>query len=131
MIRELLKKLIWLILYLLFNAVLFFIEISVLFTTNDSFTGVSGFESVDDILEALNVVFNILEEMVMVFYFYTAIGLAIVALLLFIPVQVYYINRKFKNHKKKFLYSLLASFAVVMTLKLLLYTWMFIDLNYL
>lgn len=131
MIREILKKLIWLILYLLFNAVLFFIEISVLFTTNDSFTGGSGFESVDDILEAFNVVFNILEGMVMVFYLYTAIGLAIVALLLFIPVQVYYINRKFKNHKKKFLYSLLASFAVVMTLKLLLYAWMFIDLNYL
>ncbi|WP_430425308.1 hypothetical protein [Maribacter litoralis] len=131
MIREVLKKLIWLILYLLFNVVLFFIEISVLFTTNDGFTGGSGFESVDDILEALNVVFNILEGMVMVFYLYTAIGLTIVALLLFIPVQVYYINRKFKNHKKKFLYSLLASFAVVMTLKLLLYAWMFIDLNYL
>jgi len=111
--------------------VLFFIEISVLFTTNYGFTGGSGFESVDDILEALNVVFNILEGMVMVFYLYTVIGLAIVALLLFIPVQVYYINRKFKNHKKKFLYSLLASFAVVMTLKLLLYAWMFIDLNYL
>ncbi|WP_396634140.1 hypothetical protein [Maribacter sp. R86514] len=102
-----------------------------MFTTNDGFTSGSGFQSVDDILEALNVVFNILEDMVMVFYFYTAIGLAIVALLLFISVQVYYINRKFKNHKKKFLYSLLASFAVVMTLKLLLYAWMFIDLNYL
>lgn len=131
MIRKILKKLSWFILYLLFNAVLFFIEVSVLFTTNDGFTGGSGFESVDDVLEALNVVFNILEGMVMVFYLYTAIGLAIVALLLFIPVQVYYINRKFKNHRKKFLYSLLASFAVVMTLKLLLYAWMFIDLNYL
>ena len=130
MIREILKKLFWFILYFLFNAVLFFIEISVLFTTNDSFTGGSGFESVDDILEAFNVVFNILEGMVMVFYLYTVIGLAIVALLLFIPVQVYYINRKFKNHKKKFLYSLLASFTIVMTLKLLLYAWMFIDLNY-
>lgn len=130
MIREILKKLFWFILYFLFNAVLFFIEIIVLFTTNDGFTGVSGFESVDDILEAFNVVFNILEGMVMVFYLYTVIGLAIVALLLFIPVQVYYINRKFKNHKKKFLYSLLASFTVVMTLKLLLYAWMFIDLNY-
>ncbi|MFV1449373.1 hypothetical protein VBZ51_09515 [Maribacter sp. HS] len=131
MIRKILKKLSWFILYLLFNAVLFFIEVSVLFTTNDGFTSGSGFESVDDVLEALNVVFNILEGMVMVFYLYTAIGLAIVALLLFIPVQVYYINRKFKNHRKKFLYSLLASFAVVMTLKLLLYAWMFIDLNYL
>ncbi|KSA14120.1 hypothetical protein [Maribacter dokdonensis] len=131
MIRKILKKLSWFIFYLLFNAVLFFIEVSVLFTTNDGFTGGSGFESVDDVLEALNVVFNILEGMVMVFYLYTAIGLAIVALLLFIPVQVYYINRKFKNHRKKFLYSLLASFAVVMTLKLLLYAWMFIDLNYL
>jgi len=131
MIRKILKKLSWFILYLLFNAVLFFIEVSVLFTTNDGFTGGSGFESVDDVLEALNVVFNILEGMVMVFYLYTAIGSAIVALLLFIPVQVYYINRKFKNHRKKFLYSLLASFAVVMTLKLLLYAWMFIDLNYL
>ncbi|APA62977.1 hypothetical protein [Maribacter sp. 1_2014MBL_MicDiv] len=131
MIRKILKKLSWFILYLLFNAVLFFIEVSVLFTTNDGFTGGSGFESVDDVLEALNVVFNILEGMVLVFYLYTAIVLAIVALLLFIPVQVYYINRKFKNHRKKFLYSLLASFAVVMTLKLLLYAWMFIDLNYL
>ena len=131
MIRKILKKLSWFILYLLFNAVLFFIEVSVLFTTNDGFTGGSEFESVDDVLEALNVVFNILEGMVMVFYLYTAIGLTIVALLLFIPVQVYYINRKFKNHRKKFLYSLLASFAVVMTLKLLLYAWMFIDLNYL
>lgn len=131
MIRKILKKLSWFILYLLFNAVLFFIEVSVLFTTNDGFTSGSGFESVDDVLEALNVVFNILEGMVMVFYLYTAIGLAIVALLLFIPVQVYYINRKFKNHRKKFLYSLLTSFAVVMTLKLLLYAWMFIDLNYL
>jgi len=128
---KILRKLSWFIFYILFNAVLFLIEIRVLFTTNDGFTSGSGFQSVDDILEALNVVFNILEDMVMVFYFYTAIGLAIVALLLFIPVQVYYINRKFKNHKKKFLYSLLASFTVVMTLKLLLYAWMFIDLNYL
>ncbi|CAN0596526.1 unnamed protein product, partial [Ectocarpus sp. 12 AP-2014] len=93
MIRKILKKLSWFILYLLFNAVLFFIEVSVLFTTNDGFTGGSGFESVDDVLEALNVVFNILEGMVLVFYLYTAIVLAIVALFLFIPVQVSFLNR--------------------------------------
>jgi len=129
--KNVLKKLSWFILYFLFNALLFFIEVSVLFTTNDGFTGGSGFESVDDILEALNVVFNILEGMVMVFYLYTAIGLAIVALLLFIPVQVYYINRKFKNNSKKYWYSLLASFGVVVLLKLLMYSWMYIDMNYL
>jgi len=128
---KILKKLSWFILYLLFNAVLFFIEIRVLFTTNDGFTSGSGFESVDDILEAFNAIFSVLESMAMVLYLYSAIGLAIVAFILFIPVQVYYINRKFSNHRKKYWYSLLASFGVVVLLKLLIYSWMYIDMNYL
>ncbi|MDF4202624.1 hypothetical protein PXD56_06650 [Maribacter sp. SA7] len=128
---KILKKLSWFILYLLFNAVLFLIEIRVLFTTNDGFTGGSGFESIDDILEAFSAIFNVLEGIVMVYYFYWSIGLVIIALLLFIPVQVYYINRKFNNHRKKFWYSLLASFVVVIGLKLLMYSWMYIDMNYL
>lgn len=128
---KILKKLSWFILYILFNAVLFLIEIRVLFTTNDGFTSGSGFETVDDILEAFSAIFELLEGVTIVFYFYAAIGLALMALLLFIPVQVYYINRKFSNHRKKYWYSLLASFGVVVLLKLLMYSWMYIDMNYL
>lgn len=129
---KILKKLSWFILYILFNAVLFFIEISVLFKrSNQNYRGNSGLNSVDDILEAFNAIFSVLESMAMVFYLYSAIGLAIVAFILFIPVQVYYINRKFKNNSKKYWYSLLASFGVVVLLKLLMYSWMYIDMNYL
>ena len=110
---------------------LFLIEIRVLFTTNDGFTSGSGFETVDDILEAFSAIFELLEGVTIVFYFYAAIGLALMALLLFITVQVYYINRKFSNHRKKYWYSLLASFGVVVLLKLLMYSWMYIDMNYL
>ncbi|WP_405414168.1 hypothetical protein [Maribacter sp. Asnod1-A12] len=129
---KILKKLFWFILYLLFNAVLFIIELKVLFRRDTSgYSGGSGVETVDDILEAFNAIFSVLESMTMVFYLYSVIGLAIVALILFIPVQVYYINRKFKNNSKKYWYSLLASFGVVVLLKLLMYSWMYIDMNYL
>ncbi|MEP2238370.1 MAG: hypothetical protein ABJI22_08425 [Maribacter sp.] len=131
-LKTILKKLSWLVLYLLFNAVLFFIEVSVLFKGEDSsYSSNSGLNSIDDILEAFSAIFNVLEGIVMVYYFYWSISLVIIGLLLFIPVQVYYINRKFNNHRKKFWYSLLASFVVVILLKLLMYCWMYIDMNYL
>jgi len=129
---KILKKLSWFILYLLFNSVLFIIELKVLFKRDTySYSGGSGVETLDDILEAFNAIFSVLESMAMVFYLYSAIGLTIVAFILFIPVQVYYINRKFKNNSKKYWYSLLASFGVVVLLKLLMYSWMYIDMNYL
>ena len=132
MIRKILKKLSWLILYLLFNAVLFIIELKVLFKRDTSgYSGGSGVETVDDILEAVGAMFNILESIAMIGYFYVTVALAILALVLFIPVQVYYIKPKFTNRSKSFWYGLLASFAVVLVLKLLLYAWVFIDENYL
>ncbi|MEP2278827.1 hypothetical protein [Maribacter sp.] len=131
-LKIILKKIAWLVLYLLFNAVLFFIEVSILFEGGDSsYSSNSGLNSIDDILEAFSAIFNVLEGVVMVFYFYWSIGMVIIGLLLFIPVQVYYINRKYKHHRKKFWFSLLASFVVVIGLKLLMYSWMYIDMNYL
>ncbi|WP_286815064.1 MULTISPECIES: hypothetical protein [Maribacter] len=95
------------------------------------YSGGSGVETVDDILEAISAMFNILESIAMIGYFYVTVALAILALVLFIPVQVYYIKPKFTNRSKSFWYGLLASFAVVLVLKLLLYAWVFIDENYL
>ncbi|CAN0586098.1 unnamed protein product [Ectocarpus sp. 12 AP-2014] len=132
MIRKILKKLSWFILYLLFNAALFIIELKVLFKRDTSgYSGGSGVENVDDILGAIGAMFNILESIAMIGYFYVTVALAILALVLFIPVQVYYIKPKFTNRSKSFWYGLLASFAVVLVLKLLLYAWVFIDENYL
>lgn len=132
MIRKILKKLSWFILYLLFNVVLFIIELKVLFKRDTyGYSGGSGVETVDDILEAVGAMFNILESIAMIGYFYVTVALAILALVLFIPVQVYYIKPKFTNRSKSFWYGLLASFAVVLVLKLMLYAWVFVDENYL
>ncbi|MEO9505495.1 MAG: hypothetical protein ABJF56_14035 [Maribacter dokdonensis] len=95
------------------------------------YSGGSGVETVDDILEAISAMFNILESIAMIGYFYVTVALAILALVLFIPVQVYYIKPKFTNRSKSFWYSLLSSFVVVILLKLLMYCWMYIDMNYL
>ncbi|SHK31985.1 hypothetical protein SAMN04488007_2736 [Maribacter aquivivus] len=128
---KILKKLSWLLLYLLFNTVLFFIEVSILFDTNNSSnSGISGFDSIDALLEGFNAFFDVLQGMALLFFFYASIASAIFALLLFIPVQLYFINRKFKNHSRKFLYSLLASFALVILLKLPKYIFMFIEMTY-
>jgi len=132
MIRKILKKLSWFILYLLFNAVLFIIELKVWFKQDTyGYSGGSGVETVDDILEAIGAMFNILESIAMIGYFYVTVALSILALILYIPVQVYFIKPKFTNRSKKFWYGLLVSFAVVLVLKLLLYAWFFVDENYL
>ncbi|WP_405397510.1 hypothetical protein [Maribacter sp. Asnod2-G09] len=128
---KILRKLFWLLLYLLFNTALFFIEVRILFDTNDSSSsGVSGFDSIDALLVGFNAFFDVLQSVALLFFFYASIASAIFALLLFIPVQIYFINRKFKNHRRKFLYSLLASFALVILLKLPKYIFMFIEMTY-
>ncbi|SIQ53779.1 hypothetical protein SAMN05421797_1026 [Maribacter ulvicola] len=120
------------VLYVLFNSVFFFIEINTLFGHKESnHSGSSGVASIDDVLKVFSLLLNVLESIAIVGYLYVAIGVAIIALILFVPVQVYYINRKFKNYRKKFWYSLMASFAVVILVKLVMYSWMYIDMNYL
>ncbi len=122
---KILKKLSWLIIYLLFNAVIFFIEIHVLFKKNDTnYSSNSGFSLLDQF-------FNILEGFAIVGFVYAAVGLTIVSFMLFIPLQIYYIEVKYKNNKNKFWFSLLVSFSVVIILKLILHCWRFVDLNYL
>ena len=117
-------------LYVLFNILLFFIEVNFFFKKNDS-GNTSGFSLLDDVFTITNSSFNFLGDLALVGFSFVAMGIALVAFLLFIPLQLYYINRKYKNHKKKFLFSLLASFTIVILLKLMMYLWMFIDMNYL
>lgn len=129
--KRIFTKTIWLILYLAFNIVLFFIEINLFFKKNNSsYSGNSGINSLDDFFALSHASFNVLGELAIVGFSFVAMGIALVAFLLFIPFQVYVIKPKYKTSKKKFLFSLLAAFSIVMILKLIVYIWMFVDLNY-
>ncbi|WP_282164742.1 hypothetical protein [Cellulophaga baltica] len=129
--KQLFKKTIWLLLYLAFNSMLFFIELFFLFKKNNSdYSNPSGSNSLDDFLAFSSATFNFLGELAIVGFSFAAIGIALIAFLLFIPIQIYFIKPKYNDSNHKFLYSLLASFAMVLLLKLLMYVWMIIDLNY-
>ena len=126
------KKLSWLIIYLLFNTIIFFIEIYVLFKKDTtSYSSNSGFSLLDVFFNRSDSFFSILEGFAILGFTYLSIGISIVAFIFFMPLQIYYIQPKYKHNNKKFLFSLLASFSVVILLKLMLYCWMFVDLNYL
>lgn len=126
------KKLSWVIIYLLFNSIIFFIEIYVLFKKdNTSYSSNRGFSLLDVFFNMSNSVFSTLEGFAILGFTYLSIGISIMAFILFIPLQIYYIEPKYKYNNKNFLFSLLASFSVVVLLKLVLYCWMFVDLNYL
>jgi hypothetical protein len=128
--KRILKKIIWLILYLAFNIVLFFIEINFFFQNHDaSYSSNSGISTLDDFLTLVHTSFNTLEELAILGFSFVAVGVALVAFLLFIPIQIYVIKPKYKTSNKKFLFSLLAACSVVIILKLIGYIWMFVDLN--
>ncbi len=129
--KQLFKKTIWLLLYLAFNSMLFFIELFFLFKKNNSdYSNPSGSNSLDDFLAFSSATFNFLGELAIVGFSFVATSIALIAFLLFIPIQIYFIKPKYNDSNHKFLYSLLASFAMVLLLKLLMYVWMIIDLNY-
>jgi hypothetical protein len=129
--KKIFTKTIWLILYLTFNIVVFFIEINLFFKKNNtSYSGNSGISLLDDFFALSHASFNVLGELAIVGFSFVAMGIALVAFLFFIPLQVYFLKPKYKTSKKKFLFSLLAAFCIVMIIKLIVYIWMFVDLNY-
>ena len=124
---KLLKRLIWLIIYLSFNVIIFFLEISIFFKQNNKANkSNSGFSLLDGFLNLLNSFFDFIGTLALIALAYMDAILALVAFLLFIPIQIYFINPKYKNNKK-FLFSVLASLSVVILLKLIMYGSMLID----
>jgi len=129
--KRILKKAIWLLLYLAFNMGLFFIEINFFFKNHDaSYSSNSGINALDDFFTFINTSYSAFAELAILSFKFVAMGIALVAFLLFIPIQIYVIKPKYKASKKKFLFSLLAACSVVVILKLIGYIWMVVDLNY-
>jgi len=130
--KNIVRKLIWLLIYVIFNAVLFFIEISILFNNDTtSHRSNSGFDWMDKALTITNSAFSFLEDLAFLIFSFISAGIMLVAFLIYIPIQIYVITPKYKEDKKRFLYSLLASFSLVIILKLIVYAWALIDINYL
>jgi len=129
--KRILKKALWLLLYLAFNISLFFIEINFFFKNHDaSYSSNSGISALDDFFTFINTSYSAFAELAILSFKFVAMGIALVAFLLFIPIQIYVIKPKYKTSKKKFLFSLLAACSVVVILKLIGYIWMVVDLNY-
>lgn len=130
--KQILIKIAWLIIYTLFNIGLFFIELNFFFKkkpkTNKSN---SGIETLDVLIDVGHFFLDALNSFAIFIHASIDLSIALVAFLLFIPVQLRYIKPNYKRgSKKKFLYSVLASFVVLMLLKLIMYIWMFIDTSY-
>ncbi|WP_158849383.1 hypothetical protein [Algibacter sp. L1A34] len=78
--KRILKKIIWLILYLAFNIVLFFIEINLFFKKNNtSYSSNSAINSLDDFFALSHASFNVLGELAIVGFSFVAMGITLVA----------------------------------------------------
>lgn len=129
--KKITSKIAWLLLYLAFNACLFFVEISVLFNKPKMAKSNTGFDILDVFLDLGGVFLDILSAFAMLAHLVSVAIIAIMALLFFIPVQRKYIKPKYEaGSKKKFFNSLVMAIAVLMVLKLIQYAWMFIEMNY-
>lgn len=132
-LKQILRKIAWLLIYLTFNIAVFYIEISVLFKKRTSkHHHNTGSEVADLFLDLGTVFIDALSGLAVFIHGCLDSIIAVVAFLIFIPIQLKYIKHNFQEgSKKKFLYSVLAALAVVMLLKIIFYIWMFIDDSYL
>lgn len=131
-LKQILVKIIWLIIYIIFNIGLFFIELSIFFKEkSNTYDSNSGIETLDVLIDVGHFFLNALNSFAIFFHTCIDICIALVAFLFFIPVQLRYIKPKYeKGSKKKFLYSVLASLLILMILKLIMYIWVLIDAIY-
>lgn len=127
--KQVLLKITWLIIYIVFNVGLFFIEVSILFKKRTrSHKSNTGSETLDVLLDFGAGVLDALSGLTILIHGCFDVVIALVAFLLSIPVQFKYIKPNYETgSKKKFLFSLLASLSVLMLLKLMFYIWLFMD----